>query len=80
MNAALHVCEYFGPLNITQNGTDKSIFDIITDISSTQKEVINECTLLRQYDCGKLFQPILSEEGICFTYNALNSRDIYTDA
>lgn len=29
--------------------------------------------------CTRFFQPILTEEGVCYTFNALNSRDIYTD-
>ena len=25
------------------------------------------------------FEPIFTPDGLCFTFNALNSRDIYTD-
>lgn len=64
-----------------QNFTDDSIFKTIEHLSSSRmKETILACIALHREDCLDFFNPILTEDGICFTFNSLNSRDIYTDA
>lgn len=54
----------------------ESIYETITKLSPDKLSVIPFATF-----AGNIihFEPIFTEEGLCFTFNSLNSRDIYTD-
>lgn len=60
---------------------DESIFDVINDISINVSDSLFRCMNFNtRTDCLNHFIPVLTGEGLCFTINALNSHDIYTDA
>lgn len=59
-------------------GTDDSVIQTLEDMSINMGERLDECKWQNK-DCSKFFHPVLTEEGFCFTFNSLNSRDIYTD-
>lgn len=83
MNAAAHICDshLVSNLGLDQNVADKSIFETINDSSPSIDDSMVFCRWRRELDiCPSFFKPILTEQGLCFTFNALNSRDIYTDA
>lgn len=82
MRAGVHLCDPFlvENFNYEQNLTNNLIFGILNDISPMFEDTMYLCKWRHQVDnCSLYFQPILTEEGVCFTFNALNSRDIYTD-
>lgn len=56
-----------------------SIYDIIKEISPNQGSVLMEPRWKDRVEVAN-FEPIFTEEGLCFTTNSINSRDIYTDA
>lgn len=85
MKAILHLCRSYG-LNETnypdigENFVDNSIFDIIKFLAPTLNDTISSCKWHnRDGDYQTLFRPVLTYSGLCFTFNALNSRDIYTN-
>lgn len=82
MKAGAHVCDPFlvEDFNLEQIHTGNSVYNIINDISPTFNDTMRLCKWRHKIDfCSAYFVPILTEEGVCFTFNALNSRDIYTE-
>lgn len=70
--------EEFGDLG--ENFTDVSVLDTITNMSIPMDEVITNCNFRNsQLLCEENFRTIFTKEGICFTFNSLNSEDIYTN-
>lgn len=60
--------------------TGRQIFDIIQDKGHTFNYTMMACRWRNDVGrCEKFFKTILTEEGVCFTFNSLNSHDIYTE-
>lgn len=74
-----HMCS---PSNfqIGGNKTDGRIYDILKDIAPTFNDAMFFCKWRNDFlNCTELFKPTLTEEGYCYTFNNLNTKDIYTD-
>lgn len=54
----------------------ESIYETIRKISPKQSSIIVFSTWLGQLEH---LQPIFTGEGLCYTFNSINSRDIYSD-
>ncbi|KAG4070571.1 hypothetical protein HA402_011958 [Bradysia odoriphaga] len=79
--ALAHVCTHFNEfVDENDDFTDGSVFDVIKDIAPVFNETISTCEWhYHDISCEKWFVPILTEEGHCFAFNALNSIDVYTE-
>lgn len=81
LNALTHVCPLLAE-NIPFDGSyfsNESLYDTIQDISLQKESSIVYCGWFKQDDmCLKNIVPVLTEDGLCFTLNALNSHEIYT--
>lgn len=68
--------------NYDEEFVNSSIFDMIEEMAPILNDTVRACSL-KDYDnddtCSRLFVPISTEEGLCFSFNALNSDETYTD-
>lgn len=81
IKALMHICPVLShhiPFN--DSVANESIYNIIQDIAPKVLESTYKCTWKRyEFICFELIKPTLTEDGVCFTFNALNSHEIYTD-
>ena len=59
---------------------DEDIFNAIEDVAPNVEQITLSCAWKGAIiNCSEYLEPILTHHGVCFTFNGLNSRDIYTD-
>ena len=82
MHALVHLCEYFPQLYEFKDAfTGDWIYDIIADVAPPHFETWFYCKWLDQsVSKENCTVPVLTEEGLCFAFNGVNSNEIYTDA
>lgn len=63
------------------NFTDDTIYDVIQEMAPILTETILAFKWkdLVEFGRSEFIVPILTESGLCFTFNALNSHEIYTN-
>lgn len=72
-----HLTSYF---ELGTNHTDHTIFDTLRDVAISFNDTMFHCKWRNDINyCQKYFKPILTEEGVCFTFNVLNSKEIYNE-
>lgn len=81
IQALSHVCVDAYMFDYDEEFANASIFDTLADMAPSLNETVRVCTLKEDDNdtCSELFVPISTEEGLCFSFNALNSNEIYTD-
>ena len=72
-----HVCPLL-PFEI--DFTDEDVFNVIRDVAPTVEEITLSCSWKGAIiNCSEYLKPVMTHDGVCYTFNGLNSRDIYTD-
>lgn len=78
----LHICDALDRyINYTDDFIGEWIYDEIPGMTMS----INESVAFSSWKWvtgeyySQLFVPVLTEVGLCFAFNAVNSREIYTD-
>lgn len=81
--ALTHICDSstFEGFGIGKNVTDPgALIRELNLMAIKMNESLHECKWRgKERSCLRMFRRILTEDGICFTFNALNSQDIYSD-
>lgn len=82
MEALTHICQFYFTdfVSFETKFVNESIYEVIQDMSLKFNDTLLECMWQYEYDnCSKFFAPLLTEAGVCFSFNALNSHEMYTD-
>lgn len=82
MEAISHLCEphLMESFQLGKNNTDERIFKIINELAPSFTDIMFFCKYRNKFNlCQNYFKSILTDEGVCFTFNALNSEEVYTD-
>lgn len=59
---------------------DNGIWQTIKEIALDQNETFVFCRIFdRKDDCEKLFRPVVTEAGLCYTFNSLNMNEMITN-
>ncbi|KAE8744815.1 hypothetical protein FOCC_FOCC008539, partial [Frankliniella occidentalis] len=59
---------------------NESTLQFLRDVAPTLDDAIEECYWqMRRINCSEYFKVVLTEEGVCFTFNALSSKEMYTN-
>lgn len=62
------------------NFTDNRIYEVLKEIAPNFTDTMFFCKWRNTPSyCQSYFEPILTEEGVCFTFNDLRLQDIYTE-
>lgn len=60
-----------------ENG--KNVVEHLSDVALEREDIFRACNFSGQpFDC-KEFKKVIGEKGPCFSFNMLNSRDIFTE-
>lgn len=80
LNALAHICPFLpNYVKFNDNTTNESIYETIENIAFTLLEGNSICIWKNRQGCTKFVKPLITEDGLCVTFNALNSDEMYTD-
>lgn len=82
LNALAHLCpRLFEFIDNKERFTNNSIYDIIFDMGIDSGYLTGICKWQHKVDvtCEDSLTLVMTEEGVCSTFNAINSYDIYTN-
>lgn len=84
--ALFHICRGVREFLITfkpyikHNFTIESIYTAIQDIAPDLEYTLKACLWKKKpINCSDYFTPILTSEGLCFTFNAISWNDMHTN-
>ncbi|XP_055307692.1 pickpocket protein 28-like [Sitodiplosis mosellana] len=82
MEALLHICHIqdadFGYYQ--SKYANESIYELIKDTAPALNDTFFYCEWQHELiPCASVFAPVLTDDGLCFSFNALNSQEIYTE-
>ena len=70
--------QYIFDLNITANTSDYD--NILRNVSIPFDELFISCSnSLDKLDCSNMFTEVITDYGVCYTYNMLDTAEIYRD-
>lgn len=84
MKVACQICDEWMSSDIvrhfSEDFNDKSIISKITEMAPTFEDTVQYCELFnKEVNCGEIFFPIFTEEGLCYTFNSMDTIEVVTD-
>lgn len=80
-NALAHICDYLrANIEFKNDFTNESIYNIMEDLAPNVEYMFDECSWQqKKVNCSEYISTEFNYEGLCFTFNALDSYDRYTE-
>lgn len=67
-------------IRLEEKFANDSIYEVLEDLAPNRDYTINACQWQqKKVNCIEYMSPIMTNHGVCFSFNALNSQDMYTD-
>lgn len=64
----------------TSNFTENSFLSVLSNVAPTFEDTFLSCNFGNKWSiCKDVLSPMITEEGICFVFNAMNINEIVTD-
>lgn len=84
MKVASQLCEELTSRDIfslfSDNYTDTTIRSTINRLAPTFNDTLEYCEFSDdKTGCSKFFYPIITEDGLCYTFNSWNENDMISD-
>lgn len=79
MSILAHYCPLLQKIPFEYDFIGESMYEFIQLVAPSLEYSIVDCIWILDKNCVKYITPVLTDDGLCFTFNALNSHDIYTD-
>lgn len=83
MEALNHICGFYFNLDLTRFGRkflNESIYDVIERMAPSMDGTLYKCMWNYKLEfCYEYFTPVFTADGLCFTFNGLNSHEVYTE-
>lgn len=81
INILAHVCPALGNrVKYKNDFVSESIYNVIVDMAPNFEYTMQKCWWKQQeIKCSEYFSPVLIHQGLCFSFNALNSHEMYRD-
>nr|XP_023021680.1 uncharacterized protein LOC111510056 [Leptinotarsa decemlineata] len=78
LNLASTICEFYATPETDNTTKDEDFYDFL---EKSRTNFFQYCQYLgKEVDCENIFTPILTEEGICYSYNILDRDDIFRES
>lgn len=79
--AEAHICPFFvGTIPFEDDFANESIYSTMRDLAPDLEYTMQSCRWLeKEINCTENISPMMTDDGLTFTFNALNSHDIYTN-
>ena len=80
--AISQICQYQVDFDLgaNENLTNSKIVDLIKEGALDFSDTMSYCMWRHKFNsCNEYFVPYLTEDGVCFTFNALDSREVFKD-
>lgn len=83
MKVASQICDEFTARDIfnsfNDNYSDSTIRATVSNLAPRFNDTMEFCQFSDILRCSELFYPIITEEGLCYTFNSFNVNDMITD-
>ena len=81
MNALTHICPRLSDrIQFKDDFVNESIYNQIQEMSPKFSDLLVNCKSVEFPGECSVMKPVFHDEGLCFTFNALNSHEIYTES